>query len=267
MARPKKMTVDYFPHDCNHGKTIFILENKFGNDGYAFWFKLLEILGRSEEHFFDCRNDNDMEFLQAKTHLSNDICIEILDLLAKLGAIDNDLWNKKIIWSDNFINRISDVYKNRRVETPIKPSFYEQKPTGGDVSTDENQQSKLKETKVNKTKVNKSKPKTNPNIKIFIDYFYKKYLEETESKYHVEGGKDGETVKRLLGTFTIDELKDLCDKFFDSTNKFILEAGYTIGVFASQVNKLKPQQTKISTQGVRNLRVLDKFIKEGKDDK
>lgn len=45
MARPKKQTVDYFPHFVKGGRTIFILENKFGNDGYAFWFKLLEILG------------------------------------------------------------------------------------------------------------------------------------------------------------------------------------------------------------------------------
>ena len=45
MARPRKQTVDYFPHYCKCGRTIFILENRFGNDGYAFWFKLLEILG------------------------------------------------------------------------------------------------------------------------------------------------------------------------------------------------------------------------------
>ncbi len=51
MARPKKQTVDYFPHFVKGGRTIFILENKFGNDGYAFWFKLLEILGESEGIF------------------------------------------------------------------------------------------------------------------------------------------------------------------------------------------------------------------------
>ena len=45
MARPKKQTVDYFPHIIKQGKTMTILENRFGNDGYAFWFKLLEILG------------------------------------------------------------------------------------------------------------------------------------------------------------------------------------------------------------------------------
>jgi len=48
MARPNKQGVDYFPHFVNHGKTMFILEEKFGNNGYAFWFKLLELLGKEE---------------------------------------------------------------------------------------------------------------------------------------------------------------------------------------------------------------------------
>lgn len=55
MARPKKQTVDYFPHFVKGGRTIFILENKFGNDGYAFWFKLLEILGESEGWKIQCK--------------------------------------------------------------------------------------------------------------------------------------------------------------------------------------------------------------------
>ena len=45
MARPAKTSVDYFPHMAHSGKTIAILEARWGNDGYAFWFKLLELLG------------------------------------------------------------------------------------------------------------------------------------------------------------------------------------------------------------------------------
>jgi hypothetical protein len=151
MARPKKATVDYFPHSCAHKTTIFVLEQKYGNDGYAFWFKILELLASSEGHFYDCRKPHLWEFLQAKTRLSEGLCNELLDLLAKLDAIDPELWSKKIIWSDNFVAGIADVYKNRRVEIPSKPSFYEKKPRTADVSTNRNPQSKVKETKVNKS--------------------------------------------------------------------------------------------------------------------
>ena len=152
MARAKKRTVDYFPHQCNHGKTMFILEQKYGNDGYAFWFKLLELLGNTEGHFLQLENPADWEFLQAKTHLSDSLCREILNLLARLDAIDRELWEKqKAVWCQNFVDGIADVYRNRRVETPTKPSFYTQKPGGDDISTPENPQSKLKETKLKET--------------------------------------------------------------------------------------------------------------------
>lgn len=156
MARPKKQTVDYFPHVCNHGKTIFILEQKYGNEGYSFWFKLLEMLGSSEGHFIDLNDEVAWEFLQAKTHLSDSLCNDILDLLAKLDAIDKELWQNRIVWCQKFVDGISDAYKNRRVEIPSRPSFYIQKPIQGIVSTDENPETKLNETKLNNT--------TNPPI-------------------------------------------------------------------------------------------------------
>jgi hypothetical protein len=153
MARPVKNTVDYFPHDSNHKTTIYILEEKYGNDGYAFWFKLLELLASTEGHFYDCRKPGKWEFLQAKTHFSEDKCLEILNLLVELEAIDKDLWGEKVIWSDNFISRIADVYKNRRVEIPSRPNFYKEKPDDVEVSTDENPQSKVKESKVNNNSI------------------------------------------------------------------------------------------------------------------
>ncbi len=149
MARSKKENVDYFPHTCKHGSTMFILEQRYSNNGYAFWFKLLELLGDTKGHFIDCNDPAKWEFLQAITHLSENICIEILDLLAKLNAIDNELWKEKIIWSDNFIKGIVDVYINRRVEIPAKPYFYSAKPRSDVVSTVKSTQSKVKESKVN----------------------------------------------------------------------------------------------------------------------
>jgi len=152
MARPKKETVDYFPHQCNHGKTMYILEQKYGNDGYAFWFKLLELLGDAAGHYLNLSDDAVQEFLQAKTHLGGSSCDEILSLLAKLGAIDPELWEQRVIWSQNFVDGISVVYTNRRAEIPARPSFYTQKPTPAVVSTDENPQSRVEETIVDKSR-------------------------------------------------------------------------------------------------------------------
>jgi hypothetical protein len=98
--RPQKNTVDYFPHYCNHHKTMFTIEQKFGNDGYSFWFKLLELLGNTENHVINCRNPGEWEFLQAKTRLDENTCRDILNLLSKLDAIDKELWEADIIWCE-----------------------------------------------------------------------------------------------------------------------------------------------------------------------
>jgi hypothetical protein len=152
LARPKKQTVDYFPHYCNHKKTIYILEQRYGNDGYAFWFKLLELLGDSEGHYLDLNDDSAWEFLQAKTRIENDTCKEILALLARINAIDSELWDNKIVWSQNFVDGIADAYRNRRVDIPTKPHIYSKKPEQPDISTTGNPHTKLNETKLNETK-------------------------------------------------------------------------------------------------------------------
>ena len=120
MARPKKQTVDYFPHYVNSGKTLFILEKRYENNGYAFWFKVLELLGSTNGHIIDSRNPDEWEFLLAKTLVSDSLAREMLDLLAKLNAIDVELWNVGIIWGTNFVENVADVYKNRNPNCKMK---------------------------------------------------------------------------------------------------------------------------------------------------
>ena len=122
---------------CQHGKTIAILESRWGNDGYAFWFKLLEILGSSDGHFIDYRNDADREFLYAKTRVSEDVAKTILETMAKCGAIDAELWAGGCIYSQNFVDNISDAYSRRKellqTKTNLLEGFCMQKPLVDDI--------------------------------------------------------------------------------------------------------------------------------------
>lgn len=125
MARPKKATVDYFPHDTCHGSTMQVLESKWGNDGYAFWFKLLEHLGSHDGHYIDCRKPAEWEFLTAKTHLGDETAAAILDMLAKLDAIDPFLWAKhKVVFCPKFLTRIEDAYRKRKDSLPTIEKVY-----------------------------------------------------------------------------------------------------------------------------------------------
>lgn len=122
MARPQKAGVDYFSHDVDtNGKTLFTLEATYGNDGYAFWFKLLELLGKQDGLYYDCREEANIIYLAARAHISVELALEMLDILAKLEAIDAELWQERIIWCQKFVNRLQDVYTKRRRELPQKP--------------------------------------------------------------------------------------------------------------------------------------------------
>ena len=134
MARPKRQTVDYFPHFVKGGRTIFILEDRFGNDGYAFWFKVLEILGEAEGHFYDCSNGSNWAFLLAKTHLTEEEANNIISVLIDLGKIDAELWAaKRILWVENFVKNLSEVYRTRHTDLPLKPCFEPKKPVKEEV--------------------------------------------------------------------------------------------------------------------------------------
>jgi hypothetical protein len=136
MPRPQKQTVDYFPHYSNasSGKTLFILESKFGNDGYAFWFKLLEIIASTDGHCFRTGNPSNWQFLVAKTRVTEEKAREILNSLSELGAIDSDLYAQNIIWSENFVSGVAYVYEKRRAQAPKRPSFRPENHVQADVS-------------------------------------------------------------------------------------------------------------------------------------
>ena len=177
MSRQATATVDYFPHIVNGGKTIYVLESKFGNDGYAVWFKIQELIGATDGHYIDCRDLATWEFLMAKCMVDKDKLLNIIQTLANVGAIDGELWEQKVIFCQVFINNVADVYKRRTVKLPTRETILnfcgfnlhderehiptdtgenvdikqtESADTGENV--DKNPQSKLNKTKLEETK-------------------------------------------------------------------------------------------------------------------
>ena len=123
MGRPRKQTVDYFPHFVStDSRTKFILEQSWGNDGYAFWFKLLELLGRSEGHYYDCTAAGNRTYLKAFMKLDQTTIDAILETLTDLGNIDKELWEeRKVIWCQSLVDNLQDVYSKRTVSAPRRP--------------------------------------------------------------------------------------------------------------------------------------------------
>lgn len=84
-----------------------------------------------------------------------------------------------------------------------------------------------------------SKEKPLPAVKEFIDFAFNTFKDKFGLGLKVEGGKDGAITKSLLKTYSLEELKTLWqDSFLPSEDKFILDAGKSIGIFSNQINKL-----------------------------
>lgn len=115
MAREQRKDVDYFPHECVHGRKMHIIEAKYGNDGYTAWFKLLEQLGKANDHYIDISEEMTLMFLTSVFKLDEEKTMLILNDLSKLEAIDKYLFEEfKVIYSHKFVESVKDAYRNRK---------------------------------------------------------------------------------------------------------------------------------------------------------
>jgi len=163
MARPRKQEVDYFPHYCDHGKVLFILENHFHNDGYAVFYKIQELLAKTEGHCYDCSTVENWEYLLSKMSTEEETVMAIIEKLISMKILDPDLWKEKRLWMQTFVDSIADAYARRKVIIPARPELlHTETPLSGIndninpdqlpptvVNDDINPQSKVNKRKVN----------------------------------------------------------------------------------------------------------------------
>jgi len=103
---------------------MFIIESKFGNDGYAMWFKILETLAKTDDHWIDLQDESNMMFLSAKCKVDESVLIDFIESAVKLGEFDALLWNEqKVIWSDKFVDSVGDAYRKRNNECMNKAAL------------------------------------------------------------------------------------------------------------------------------------------------
>lgn len=115
MARPERNSVDYFPFICEDGNKMYVIEEKYGNDGFATFVKILRELAKAEYHYLNLSKGFRVMYLSAKCKVKEDILIKIIDDLVELEKFDRELWEKnKVIWCQDFVDSIQDAYSKRK---------------------------------------------------------------------------------------------------------------------------------------------------------
>lgn len=156
MARPKKNTIDYFPHPVKDGSRMYIMEQKYGDKGYCCYYKLLQQLGCSENHYLDFNAVKNRSYFSALIRASEQEMCQMLDTLSEIGTIDPELWTKKIVWCQDLVDSVTDLYTKRKRELPKKPVLDTQNTTTPVVSASQNPQSIVKDSIVKDSKLNET---------------------------------------------------------------------------------------------------------------
>lgn len=160
MARPERKNVDYFPHYMSHGAKMKYLENKYGNDGYAVWYKIIERLAHSENHYVDLNDDIQVTFLSDFCKVEEEVLLEIIEFLVKAKWLHKGLWEKRVLFSSEFLGSIQDAYERRKndcIKQEAIELMYHINTQESDISEPVKPQSKGEYSKPNETKEEKER--------------------------------------------------------------------------------------------------------------
>ena len=111
MARPLKLGLDYFPHDTDAmgDEKLEALEAAYGNDGYAFYFKCLERIYRTENAELDLSLPGALAVLAAKVNVSQEQLQEMLKFSCEWGLFDSTIYKKRHLLTSNGIRKRAEI--------------------------------------------------------------------------------------------------------------------------------------------------------------
>lgn len=220
MARKERNDVDYFPHSVNHGKKMFYIRSKFGNDGYAVWFMLLEHLGKASYHYLNLSDDVEIMYLSSEFQVSETVLKEVINSLVKLGEFDKYLWDEgSILFNEKFAENISDAYRKRSNKCIDKNSLLSLLVAKGSIK-----QPKLhpKQPKLHPKGGEKPQSKVKySKVKESIEEIYNAYPSRcvVKSSNTGKGTKDKDKIESLLGEYSKEHLLKVIKFYIDECKK------------------------------------------------
>lgn len=120
MARPRKVGLDYFPHDVDvtTDPKLEPLILRYGSPAYALYFVILEYCYRAEDLSVDIsasETGKEMrEVLQRKLHIAPNLFDELVSAMLRRGAFDASVYTKTgKLTSDGIQKRAAKVLEKR----------------------------------------------------------------------------------------------------------------------------------------------------------
>ena len=120
-GRPLSKNVPYFPHFTEPSSELKFLEERFGSDGYKAYYRIFELLAKTDDHYITLQTKNQKLTFLYEVKVEEEIIYEAIDYLIEMKILDKQMWNeKKILWCDSFVKNFKGVYYKRGTKMPEK---------------------------------------------------------------------------------------------------------------------------------------------------
>lgn len=207
MARPKKDGLEYFSHDVHaaNDKKVEALRMLYGNDGYAFFFILLETIYQEANFELDISDAETIQILCRKTELTFERFNMILETAIKRECFDRDAYEERGVLTSNGIKKRAEVVVKKRVKMQ---ESYREKVSAAETLPETRQNGVVSAPKVkeSESKGNKKtscpKPKKvydeeSPPYKL-ADYLFKRILSVNPDINRPDIQKWADTMRKIV---------------------------------------------------------------------
>jgi hypothetical protein len=119
MARPRKEGMDYFPHDVNlaSDKKVEALRIIHGNDGYAFFCIMLELIYQENNFELNVSDAETIQILAKKTEVTPQKLQEMILTSIKHGCFDRERYENDRVLTSNGIKKRASMVVDKREKT------------------------------------------------------------------------------------------------------------------------------------------------------
>jgi len=193
-----------------------------GNDWLIIWAVIIKTYGWNKK-----KDMISLTQFQKITGLSRPTVVRRIHRLVRygvLGSCTGDTTHTSSYWIIKDYNKWTP---SSRTDTS---SRFATRPSNVSVKKVVAEQQHTKNT-IQKTVKDTAKPP-------FLKHFGKKFKEKMGSEYHASFGKDGKIFKDLSNQFSKEDIFSRIDRFFECNDDFVINSGYTVGVFKSRFNSL-----------------------------
>ncbi|WP_019913192.1 DUF4373 domain-containing protein [Paenibacillus sp. HW567] len=132
VARPRKEGMDYFSHDTDavNDEKIEAMRAMFGNDGYAFYFIMLERIYRSSVPELDLSKKVFKASIIGKLMVDEKRFNQMMDAAFDIELFDRQAYEQRMVITSNGIRKRSQEVQQ------LRDRWRKKKDKGGDNSND-----------------------------------------------------------------------------------------------------------------------------------